>query len=51
MEKDQKRFFVVVGKRPMRGFSKTRLAKELDEEMSFYLYEAFIKDFFKKGNL
>ena len=51
MENDQKRFFVIVGKRPMRGFSKTRLAKELDEERSFCLYDAFIKDFFKNLKL
>jgi len=47
MEKSQKRFFVVIGKKPMRGFSKTRLAKEIGEERSLALYDAFIKDFFK----
>jgi len=47
MEKSQKRFFVVIGKKPMRGFSKTRLAKEVGEERSLALYDAFIRDFFK----
>jgi len=51
MKKSQKRFFVVIGKRPIRGFSKTRLAKELGEERSFCLYDAFIKDFFKNLEL
>ncbi len=51
MKKNQKRFFVVIGKRPMRGFSKTRLAKEVGEEKSVLLYDAFIKDFFKNLDL
>ena len=42
---------MVIGKRPMRGFSKTRLARELGEEVSFCLYDAFIKDFFKNLEL
>jgi glycosyltransferase A (GT-A) superfamily protein (DUF2064 family) len=40
-----KEIFAVFGKMPLKGYSKTRLAKELGEERAFDLYNSFIKDF------
>jgi len=37
----------IIGKRPIKGFSKTRLAKDLGEDKALVLYRAFIDDFFK----
>ena len=37
---------VIIGKLPIMGFSKTRLAEDFNESISFDLYECFIKDFF-----
>jgi len=45
VEKGNK-YFVIVGKKPEEGFSKTRLAKDLNGEGSESLYDSFIKDFF-----
>jgi len=45
VEKGNK-YFVIVGKKPAEGFSKTRLAKDLNGEGSESLYDSFIKDFF-----
>lgn len=42
-----KEVFVVIGKLPLKGLSKTRLAKSLGEENALILYESFIRDFFK----
>jgi len=41
-----KQVFAVIAKRPLRGFSKTRLARELGEEAALKLYNSFIQDFF-----
>lgn len=41
-----KEVFAVIGKMPKKGFSKTRLAKDIGEELAFQSYEAFISDFF-----
>ncbi len=38
--------FAVIGKRPIQGFAKTRLAADVGEVEANELYEAFIKDFF-----
>ena len=46
MFREQKKYFVVFGKEPIKGFSKTRLAEDLGEKASLRLYDAFIKDFF-----
>jgi uncharacterized protein len=35
----------IFGKMPLKGFSKTRLSKDVGEEMALKLYGAFIKDF------
>jgi len=47
MFREQGKYFVVFGKAPMKGFSKTRLAKDLGKETSLNLYCAFVKDFLK----
>jgi glycosyltransferase A (GT-A) superfamily protein (DUF2064 family) len=41
-----KQVFAVIGKRPVEGYSKTRLAAEVGEEEAYELYESFISDFF-----
>lgn len=41
-----KQVFAVIGKRPVEGYSKTRLAKEVGEEAAYKLYDSFISDFF-----
>lgn len=41
-----KEIFVVIGKLPEKGFSKTRLAKDVGEELALNLYKSFIEDFF-----
>ncbi len=40
-----KEIFAIIGKLPLRNFSKTRLAKEVGADLSIDLYSAFIKDF------
>jgi glycosyltransferase A (GT-A) superfamily protein (DUF2064 family) len=42
-----KQIFVIFGKMPQIGFSKTRLAREVGEGLALSLYDAFIKDFSK----
>ena len=42
-----KEVFAVLGKLPQRGFSKTRLAKDLGDDAAILLYHSFIDDFFK----
>jgi hypothetical protein len=42
-----KQIFVIFGKIPQIGFSKTRLAREVGEGLALSLYGAFIKDFSK----
>ena len=37
--------FVIVGKKPTPGFSKTRLSQDIGEERALLLSEAFLKDF------
>ncbi len=39
--------WTIFGKYPQKGFSKTRLARDLDEESALLLYHAFIEDFFE----
>ncbi|MBT3585915.1 MAG: DUF2064 domain-containing protein [Halobacteriovoraceae bacterium] len=39
--------FAVIGKLPVEGYSKTRLAREVGKEVAYDLYDAFIRDFFK----
>lgn len=39
--------FVVIGKRPILGFSKTRLAMDVGEEKAQEIYQCMIVDFFK----
>jgi glycosyltransferase A (GT-A) superfamily protein (DUF2064 family) len=46
MDQKKKCHFVVIGKRPIKGFSKTRLAKDIGDDLALQFYEAFIKDFF-----
>lgn len=41
-----KEIFLVIGKLPIKGFSKTRLEKDLGEATTQKLYDAFIRDFF-----
>ncbi|MFT6069425.1 MAG: glycosyltransferase A (GT-A) superfamily protein (DUF2064 family) [Bacteriovoracaceae bacterium] len=41
-----KQVFAVIGKRPVEGYSKTRLAAEVGEEEAYDLYNSFIDDFF-----
>jgi len=41
-----KQVFAVIGKRPVEGYSKTRLASEVGEEAAYELYDSFINDFF-----
>lgn len=41
-----KQVFAVLGKRPVEGYSKTRLAAEVGEEPAYELYDSFITDFF-----
>ncbi|MDH5582073.1 MAG: DUF2064 domain-containing protein, partial [Bdellovibrionales bacterium] len=43
-----KEVFVVVGKKPERGVSKTRLSQSVGEEKALKIYEAFLKDFFTR---
>lgn len=40
-----KEVFAVIGKMPLLGFSKTRLAKDIGENQALALYHAMIKDF------
>ena len=40
-----KQVLAIFGKMPLKGFSKTRLSKDVGEEMALKLYRAFIKDF------
>lgn len=40
-----KQILVIFGKRPIKGFSKTRLSKDIGEDFALNLYDAFIKDF------
>lgn len=42
-----KEVYCIIGKAPIKGFSKTRLAKDVGEESALRLYEAFLKDFFQ----
>jgi len=37
----------IIGKRPIKGFSKTRLAKDIGEDKALQLYQCFIQDFFQ----
>ena len=41
-----KEIFAVFAKRPLEGFSKTRLADSIGKRKAFMLYSAFMKDFF-----
>lgn len=41
-----KQIFAVIGKMPVEGYSKTRLAADVGVEQAYELYEAFIADFF-----
>lgn len=41
-----KQVFAVIGKRPVEGYSKTRLAAEVGDEEAYELYDSFINDFF-----
>ena len=41
-----KQVFTVIGKRPVEGYSKTRLAAEVGEVEAYELYDSFIDDFF-----
>lgn len=40
-----KQILAIFGKMPLKGFSKTRLSKDIGEEAAYNLYKAFIKDF------
>ncbi len=42
-----KEVLAIIGKRPIKGFSKTRLAKDIGEDLAYKIYQAFIEDFFK----
>jgi len=46
-----KEVFVAIGKLPLKGFSKTRLAVDVGEEVALELYTAFIDDFFNNLSL
>lgn len=41
-----KQVFAVIGKRPVEGYSKTRLASDIGDEAAYELYDSFIHDFF-----
>lgn len=40
-----KQVLAIFGKMPLKGFSKTRLSKDIGEEQALKLYDAFIADF------
>ena len=42
-----KQVMAIFGKLPQKGFSKTRLSKDVGEELALKLYKAFISDFAK----
>lgn len=44
----KKAVFAVIGKRPLKGFSKTRLAHNLGEDFAYQFYQLFIEDFFSR---
>ena len=46
-----KEVFAIFGKRPIPGFSKTRLEKGLGAEKTQALYSAFMEEFFSRFNL
>jgi len=43
-----KELFVVVGKKPEKGVSKTRLSQSIGEDKATQIYQAFLKDFFTR---